>query len=145
MIGENFTLSARHGRAASITPQQFQHLPVELPPAKLFVLHVGAAAVERTEGAAEIPHRPAPAGFLPEFELVAHPGQHDRVRRPVECAALADVHPYAFGFELLPRLDALAAQALLVPRALFIFLERPGRLGPLVGAFYPIRLVMAEA
>src|SRR5213592_4491213 len=57
--------------------QQLEHLAVEFIAAKIFVVHVTAAAVEHAEAAAQVPQRPAPSRFLPQFQAVPHPGQHD--------------------------------------------------------------------
>jgi len=64
---------------------------------------------------AEIPQRPTPTGLLPEIEIVLQPGQHYRVRRPVERAEFANHHADALGFKFFPRVNHPLAQHFLVP------------------------------
>ena len=59
----------------------FQHGAIELVPAPVLVIHVAAPAVQHAEVPAEVPQRPAPSGFLPESQAIAHPAQHHRVGR----------------------------------------------------------------
>ena len=49
----------------SVALEQVQELAVQLVALEVFVLDVAAVAVQDAERAAEVPHRPAPAGLLP--------------------------------------------------------------------------------
>src|SRR5713101_2119669 len=53
-------------KCRSLSPQakEVEHFAVELVAAEGLVGDVGAAAVEGTEAVAQVPERPAPAGFL---------------------------------------------------------------------------------
>src|SRR4051794_35138541 len=81
------------GELAGLTgPQQLQHGTVELMAVERFVPHVGAAAVQYAEGAAQVPEGPAPAGLFPQREVVLHPGEDHVVRGELVRAPFADVH-----------------------------------------------------
>src|SRR5947209_7738114 len=85
--------------------EEFQHLAIQLMAMEWLVPHVGAAAVEDAEGAAEVPEGPAPAGFSPEGEIILHPGEDHVVRGELVGAPFADVHADALLLQRLPRLD----------------------------------------
>src|SRR5204862_2244422 len=107
--------------------QQLQHRAVQLAAPPVLVIHVRAATVEDAEPAAEIPHRPTPAGLFPQTEIIAQPAQRDRQRLPVERAEFTDHHSDTLRFEFFPRLDLPFAQGFLVPER-DAFLDWPGRL-----------------
>src|SRR5262249_12508812 len=98
----------------------------------VFVGHIRSIAVKDPERPAEVPHRPAPAGLLPEFKPITHPGEHNSMRRMLESAPLTDVHSHSLLLEFLPRPDQRAAQTLLVPKVSFLELQGPCRHGPLI-------------
>ena len=86
--------------------QQLQHLAIELVTPEIVIGDILTAAVEYAEASAKIPQCPAPAGFLPQLQAVAHPGQYDSVRRMLMGAPFAHMNADAFPRQCLPRCDA---------------------------------------
>src|ERR1051326_4437151 len=81
---------------------------------EILIGYILPIAVEHAKGSAEVPHRPAPAPFPPQFQAIAHPRQHHRVRGGRERSPLADMHTHTFFLQGLPRRDPLPAQTLLI-------------------------------
>src|SRR5579859_7905749 len=96
--------------------EELQHFPVELVAPVVLVSGLNPVAVENPESAAQVPHRPTPAGLFPKRKDIGHPADAGLAGGFGPAAPFADMDWNTLVGHRLPPGNQFGAQLLLVPK-----------------------------